>query len=333
MDLNPNPELLRLGVYCSFVQQGFARFESSPEPNLRVFNIVNSDAPIIKACTSGSLENVRSLFSSQQASPYDRLWGDRSLLDLVFLQIISVVSGQTRGSLVSQRKVSGLKAIFEELVKCGLDPGLPRTNKNDTYGPSPLAALAILASSASAYSLELVNLGRTIIKNSIHDPILGAHIEYLSWDVQVAKIQTPFYTLLQTKEDWPIAWRSTDELRDLYLTRIREGSEHCIDRTMCYDSDPHFRDYILSDVLDVDAKLSCFSRLCLWGPGGILEARLAQILMSYLGSRLGLRNLPLTFHDLLREFRQKRKLALMRSILSAIGLGREEISELFEAEL
>lgn len=95
VELNPHPDLVRFGVYLSFVQQGFASFPCHPQPNLRIFNVVGLDAPIVHACCTGDLPAVRMLFATRQASPFDRVFGDRSLLNLVLNKFLASVRART----------------------------------------------------------------------------------------------------------------------------------------------------------------------------------------------------------------------------------------------
>jgi hypothetical protein len=218
IELNPNPELLRIGVYCSIVQQGFAAFDLPPEPKLRVFNVVDTNAMIVKACTAGDLLTVRSLFASGRALPFDRIWGDRSLLDLILMQVISTASS-TLPPVNSRQRLQGLVATYAELVNCGLDPGTPRTN-NDIYGLSPLSALANLRVTSTEHFCYIISLARVILAGSIHDPLLGAYVEKIIWREQVVKIKTPLYELLKTQEEWPISWPSADEVVHRYCSDI-----------------------------------------------------------------------------------------------------------------
>jgi hypothetical protein len=158
---------------------------------------------IVKACTAGDLFTVRNLFASGRASPFDRIWGDRSLLDLILMQVISTASS-TLPPINSHQRLQGLVATYAELVNCGLDPGTPRTN-NDMYGLSPLSALANLRVTSTEHFSYIISLARIILAGSIHDPLLGAYVEEIVWREQVAKFKTPLYQLLKTQEEWPIS--------------------------------------------------------------------------------------------------------------------------------
>jgi hypothetical protein len=231
-------------VYCSFIQQGFARFESNPEPKLRVFNIVDPTAPIVRACCAADLSSVRSLFASGLASPFDRIWGDRSLLDLLLVRIISTTNTREQDR-VSSEYLSGLVAIFDLLVQNGLDPGIPRAN-DDRYGDSPLGAIAMLSETTlsentlsetmgSEEYFLLTNLARTVIKNSIHQPISETDLVKLVWREKFRSSYMPLFDLLCGQEEWPIPWPADDDLREVSRHEIREKLSYFYPEHFIYD--------------------------------------------------------------------------------------------------
>ncbi|TGO16315.1 hypothetical protein BTUL_0029g00040 [Botrytis tulipae] len=226
VDLFPNPELLQLGIYCSIVEQGFAISSFTPEPALRVYNIIDSNAPIVNACISGNLAEVRELFINGHASPYDRLWAERSLLDLTLRQIIEIFKHR---SIPPQRGIEGLLSVFEELVHHGLDPGVPRI-KEDTAGQSPLMTIATLSPTSKSDTESLLHLARIIIKNSTHAPLQEHGLETLDWQVQIDGSKRPVYDLLKTQELWPLAWPSADEVWSSYRTHLTRCIKRAADR-------------------------------------------------------------------------------------------------------
>ncbi|KAF7938748.1 uncharacterized protein EAE98_001086 [Botrytis deweyae] len=181
VDLFANPELLQLGICCSIVEQGFAISSFAPEPALRVYNIIDSNAPIVNACISGNLAEVRELFLNGHASPYDRLWAERSLLELTLRQIIEAFKYR---SIPPQCGIEGLLSVFEELVHHGLDPGVPRI-KEERADRSPLMTIATLSPTSKSDTESLLHLARIIIKNSTHAPIPEHGLENLDWQVQI----------------------------------------------------------------------------------------------------------------------------------------------------
>jgi hypothetical protein len=346
VELNPNPELLRVGVYCSIVQQGFAAFDSPPEPKLRVFNVVDTDAMIVKACTAGDLFTVRSLFASGRASPFDRIWGDRSLLDLILMQVISTASSQLPPASSHQR-LHGLVATYSELVRCGLDPGIPRTNI-DIYGMSPLSALATLRVVSPEHSCYIINLARVILANSIHDPLLGADVEQLVWKEQVAMLKTPLYELLRTQEEWPISWPSVDQVVSYSCSRLSTSFDRDVEYDpfggrrysleilkwiefgeLCYIKDPSTFRQLLQVCKNVRQSLAILDRIVFLyedqhRPGGQkldkesidrLGGMLRESLISCLENGLDISNPPPRFLHILKDVRQMDVIQMIGSAL------------------
>ncbi|KAF7942064.1 hypothetical protein BELL_0026g00300 [Botrytis elliptica] len=245
VDLFANPELLQLGICCSIVEQGFAISSFAPEPALRVYNIIDSNAPIVNACISGNLAEVRELFLNGHASPYDRLWAERSLLELTLRQIIEAFKYR---SIPPQCGIEGLLSVFEELVHHGLDPGVPRI-KEERADRSPLMTIATLSPTSKSDTESLLHLARIIIKNSTHAPIPEHGLENLDWQVQIDGFQRPVYDLLKTQEMWPLAWPSADEVWSWYYTRLTR----CIKRATDHEcnisqSCPGIFNYLHDDV-------------------------------------------------------------------------------------
>ncbi|KAG0650784.1 hypothetical protein D0Z07_2212 [Hyphodiscus hymeniophilus] len=224
LQLNPSPGLLRMGVYGSFVEQGFATFNPSPEFNLKTFTVIDTDSPIVQACCLGNLAEVQGLFAAKQASPFDRVWGERSLLDLVLLQAISAASSQSEASTLLVR-MTQLVDVYDYLVSQGLDPGIPRSNK-DPYGPSPLSALALLAirmNGVEKHGQCSIRLARIILKHSIHDPFEDADFRRVVWLRETSVAEQPLLVLFQTQEEWPVKLPDLDTTGDSYCARISDS--------------------------------------------------------------------------------------------------------------
>ncbi|KAF5871682.1 uncharacterized protein Bfra_008706 [Botrytis fragariae] len=243
VDLFPNPELLQLGIYCSIVEQGFAVSSFTPEPALRVYNIIDSHAPIVNACISGNLAEVRELFINGHSSPCNRLWAERSLLELTLCQVIGIFKYR---SIPPQRGIEGLLSVFEELLHHGLDPGVPRI-KEDRADQSPLMTIATLSPTSKSDVEFLLRLGRIIIKHSTHAPLQENGLENLDWQVHLDGFRRPVYDLLKTQEVWPLAWPTADEVLSWYYTRL----------TRCIKSD---RPRIMNE-LNLDEKILLFQDL------------------------------------------------------------------------
>jgi len=237
--LNPHPEFLRMGVWCSFIQQGFATFQPPPEPKLRVFNVIESSADIVKACIAGDLPRARWLFQTGLASPFDRVWGEIPLLDFIMVRIISTVKTKIKDR-ISPQHLPKLVAIFRELVGHGLDPGIPRSNI-DKFGRSPLAPLASLASDYPQDSECLVDLARVIVKYSSQDPFSDLDLDEFAWRGKFAGIQIPIYSFLSGQEEWLVTWAADDKLRQQFDNAIFEAF---ITKTYGLTSDNYFGEYV-----------------------------------------------------------------------------------------
>jgi hypothetical protein len=219
--LNPHPEFLRMGVWCSFIQQGFTTFQPPPEPKLRVFNVIEPSAEIVKACIAGDLPRARWLFAAGLASPFDRVWGEIPLLEFIMIRIISTVKTKIKDR-ISPHHLPKLIAIFRELVGHGLDPGIPSSNI-DMFGRSPLAPLAPLASDYPQDSECLVDLARVIVKYSTQDPFSDLNLDEFVWRGKFAGIQIPIYSFLSRQEDWQVTWAADDKLRQKFDNAIFEA--------------------------------------------------------------------------------------------------------------
>jgi len=365
LELSPNPDLLRLGVYLSFIQQGFAEFQAYPEHNLRVFNIINSDAPIVAACCSGDLPGIRELFASRKASPFDRVWGDRSLLDLVlnkFFMSARVPNISTEHEAFLNRLIS----VFSELVQYGLDPGQQRKN-DDLFGSCPLVALASLQNYAKKDTTQVSDFARIVLSRSTQDPLASYSFspatvnsfDRLAFRVELAGVDIPLYTLLQTQDEWPIQWTPVVQLRSKYCCKVQEDLPNIFALTssfhaplydiLCYDPDPFTTYRVLNSCRSLRDKLVIFSSLCqlmrkcdcssieyqsdISSFREKLEWKFTLCLQSCQSSGLDFQNPPYAFHNELRHFRIADSLHIINRALSNFGLARELVDDLLEAEL
>ncbi|EPE37155.1 hypothetical protein GLAREA_09318 [Glarea lozoyensis ATCC 20868] len=313
---------------------------------------------IVKACTAGDLLTVQSLFASGQASPCDRIWGDRSLLDLIQMQVTSTISSYT--SETSHQRLPGLVATYAELVRCGLDPGVPRANI-DIYERSPLSALSNLQIMSPADAHYIVLLARVMITSSIQDPLLGADIEKLVWQEKIAGRKMPLYELLRTQEEWPISWPSDDEVLIARCSKLH--------RAYAYHSDVGPEIYAEFYALEYDqiccmvnpAPFRFLLQICQhWNealtilatieqffesndiPGrqkldedrnDRLSGRIRDCLNSCLEHGLDLNNPPVGLYSVLKRFRIDGKVNIIDSAMLSLGIPRELATDLLEAEL
>jgi hypothetical protein len=122
--LDPAPETdlsSRFRLFCISNFDGTPRYEPRFDPALRVSNRVRYNDPIVTACRNGDLDNVRMLFASGNASPYDCCEADKniSLLDIVFKQLMLNLDAPA----ASSKDMAKLCILFKYLVDLGLDPG------------------------------------------------------------------------------------------------------------------------------------------------------------------------------------------------------------------
>jgi hypothetical protein len=64
------------------------------DKKLRLYNVVQKDSPIVQACNEGDLIKMETLFATGEASPFDRLDGEMSLLGVVLSKVTVLPMGQ-----------------------------------------------------------------------------------------------------------------------------------------------------------------------------------------------------------------------------------------------
>jgi hypothetical protein len=84
------PCLLRIGLFCSLIWNKMSQNRSGFDMKLRVYNSVDEASLIIHACRNANLEQVQKLFTGGKASPFDRLRGKQSLLDIILEEMVLV---------------------------------------------------------------------------------------------------------------------------------------------------------------------------------------------------------------------------------------------------
>lgn len=352
IELFPNPDFLYLGVYSSFLQQGFATFPFSIEPKLRVYHVVDSSAPIIRACANGDLQTVRTLFKDGDASPFDRMWRETSLLDLVLFRIVLSATGG-----LPNVQIPKLLALFKELVSHGLDPGLVRKLDSETSGERlPFFVVSNLIEECSSnVTPYLLDLGRTILKTSVQDPLLDSNHFQASDQTEPTWIPVDMVPILLTQEDWPIALKepSTDSIASSIETGEALLSYGVYQETIIFSfrdsidyQDPEgelllsiLQDISLNEKLQVIGftelikVIDCFTGLSEDDiTDSIRESRLFVGIECCIESGMNILEPPPQFYAIIRKFSAFNKQHILRSVLIDLGLDEGEIDDLFEAD-
>jgi hypothetical protein len=329
VELFPNPEFLYVGVYCSFVLQGFATFPARIEPNLRVYHIVDSSAPIIRACANGDVQTVQKLFVNEEASPFDRMWRDTSLLDLVMFRIVLSAKGG-----LPRAQMPKLLDLFKELVDYGLDPGMVRRIDNMTSdGRLPLFTLSGLINDCPVdLQPYLIELGRTIITKSVHDPLFDSD-EDMSLTYRDPIEAPPQILAILLTQEWPITLEEISEnsIR-LYFKdgqRIQNNGTYQGSRIFWFSSFRVTRGidglrFTLEGCSTLDEKLNILANIRLTrvfnGYTGlpadekndiVLENWILLCLTYCIASGFDPREPPLRFYPIIEKFRKRSKLYLL----------------------
>jgi hypothetical protein len=82
------PCKLRIGLFCEIIWRKISDSRPEFDMNLRVYNNVDKTAPLIQACKAANIQEVQRLFSEGKASPFDRLRGKQSLLDVILERMV-----------------------------------------------------------------------------------------------------------------------------------------------------------------------------------------------------------------------------------------------------
>jgi hypothetical protein len=361
VELFPNPEFIYMGVYCSFVQQGFATFPEKIEPNLRIYNVVDSSAPIIRACSNGDLQTFQSLFANGEASPFDRMWRDTSLLDLVMFRIVLCATGGIPKTLLPK-----LMTLFKELVGLGLDPGsVKKIDYFSTNGPVPLVLLWKLLLMSHEHSEDvqrhLIELGRIIINKSVQDPLLYSDNTYsMTQSTSIPPVVPEILSILLTQENWPIYIEpaSIDSIvsciatgEHLHSYIAYEGSR-IFTVCLCVHGEDPDNEMLLSTL----ETLSLYEKIQIMGHidlrpvtnfGGLIRLspeepeeentdhivdRLFLCMESCIKSGMDPHEPPFQVYKIAQKFLVNNKRDLLWSVLLDVGLEEDEIDDFFEAD-
>ncbi|KAN0121801.1 hypothetical protein V8E51_000127 [Hyaloscypha variabilis] len=327
------PCLLRLGLFCSIIWNKMPENRSGFDVKLRVYNTVDESSAIIQACREANLEEVQKLFATAKASPFDRLQGKQSLLDIILEEMVLVP--MRRNPEFAWRKLENLYLIFRSIICHGLDPGQLGNYQSSKFCGSPLPFLTQFYLYAPPKFLPvLLNITRTIIEHSIQDPFATAdfteQLRFLQW----AKTRTPrpVFQFLVNQEHWQPEWEIKEKLtpflqgqkpEDLrpydvgcFRTWLRVGADRReVLMAVCESSK------VLSDAVLLDGL-----------PDEVADQLRYQHLVACLDYGLDFQD----DHDgpsLLTIFREAGKLYQIRAALWYFHWNNDDIDELFEADL
>jgi hypothetical protein len=181
---------LRIGLFCSLIWNKMPQNRSGFDMKLRVYNSVGEASPIVQACRDANLEQVQKLFTAGKASPFDRLRGKQSLLDIILEEMVLIPMRQEPEFAL--RKLEKLYVLFKMIISRGLDPGQLRSQQDNRFSGSPLSFLALFCFYTPPEFIPVIlNTTRTIIEHSIQDPFSTADFTELLRFLQSAPTRTP----------------------------------------------------------------------------------------------------------------------------------------------
>jgi len=208
------PCTLRIGLFCSIIWNKMPENRSGFDVKLRVYNSVDETSEIIQACRTGNMEWVQKLFTAKEASPFDRLGGNQTLLDIILEEMILVPMEQDPEYAL--KKMENLYLMFKMIVSHGLDPGQPWSHLDSKSFSSPLPFLAQFCffTPPDVFPV-LLNTTRTIIEHSIQDPFSTADFTEVLRFLQCATTRTPHTVtqLILNQEHWQPEWEIKENLR------------------------------------------------------------------------------------------------------------------------
>jgi len=207
------PCLLRVGLFCSIVWNKIPENRSAFDLKLRVYNSVDEASPIIQACREANLEQVQKLLTSGEASPFDRLRGKQSLLDIILEEMVLVPMRQKPDFAL--RKLEKLYFLFKTITNQGLDPDQLWSYQDNKSCGSPLPFLALFCFyTPPAFLPVMLNTTRTIIEHSVQDPFSTADFTELLRFLQNATKRTPLPVsqLILHQDHWQPEWEIKEKL-------------------------------------------------------------------------------------------------------------------------
>jgi hypothetical protein len=203
---------------------------SALEMRLSTYHIIPENSPVLHAIQDLDVDEVRRLFTTGLASPYDHIYGlcsHDSLLHHALLQLDKTGSKPKDGNEAEDISVvtKGQRAreLIEYLVSC--TPGKLRITPWACYTPG-----SFHAAHYPVVDFERARVLRLILQNCCEDPFAGSDVDFLQFRMSAYDAENPVSQALMTQDDWPLEWNS-HFLEDFPMTYIEN------DRQML--KDPH----------------------------------------------------------------------------------------------
>lgn len=326
------PCMLRIGLFCAIIWRRNGDDGPGFNMNLRVYNKVDKTAPIIQACKSADIQEVKRLFSKGQASPFDRLEGKQSLLDIILERMVLLPMRQD--PKIALKKLKDLFDLFKMMVGHGLDPGQLWSHR-DKSSPGPLPFLAMFPFFSSPEFVPTIhNTARIIIENSIQDPFSTADFTELLRFLQSASAWEPLPVtqLVLHQEHWQPEWEIKETVAPYQSDKkpmqlgprdaqcLRTWLEHAVDQREAVMA-LRYSSHLLANVIRY---------------GGLREDIGEQFYYHHICVAL---KFGIDFQDdsdgpsLLATLRECGKLYQLRTALRNLLWEEDDINDLFETEL
>jgi hypothetical protein len=325
-----SPCFIGFGIYCTVVRQAMGSAKPGLDMKMRLYNVVRKTSSIIQACEEGNIGKMQTLFATGQASPFDRLDGNMSLLDLVLLKMTALPMRKEPSK--SLRAMKNFCQMFSILVELGLDPG-----QLWTYSKSNMAPLQYLTAFSYYASPEstpfLLDIARNIIQHSVQDPYNQADFtEVLRFQKYIlGNRRSPIATLVMNPEHWDVNMRFTD--------RVYQSSK-LQDKNPCFNT--FFRAW-LDNSVDPNEAVETLTSIhfkvrdivCNSTVKGVAEAH-DQHAYKHVIACLEAGIDPLLEsggYSLVSCLRQSDQLHVLRSALEHLKWTKDQIYDLFEVDL
>lgn len=332
LDVVITPCMLRIGLFCAIIWRRLSHNRPGFDMKLRVYNNVNKTAPIIQACESANIQEVQKLFSEGQASPFDRLGGKQSLLDIILERM--VLLPMRKDPETALKKLRDLYDLFKMMVSHGLDPGQLWSHRDkSSAGPLPFLGHFPFFCSPE-FVPTILDTARIIIEHSIQDPYSTADFTEILRFLRSASARrpNPVSQLVLHQEHWQVEPQIKETLT-AYQRDQKPGK--------LGPRDAHFlRTWLEHGVDQREAVMAMRYASCLMADsvryGGLREDIADQLYCHHLSLVL---EFGINIQDdrdgpsVLATLREAGKLYQLRTMLRYLKWEEDDITELFETDL
>lgn len=316
------PSFIRYGIYCSIARQTMGSAQPGADMKLRIYNVVQKSSSIVQACDEGDMAKMQMLFATGQASPFDRLDGEMSLLDLILLKVTVLRMRQEPSKALQM--MENLCQMFEFLIEQGLDPGQLWAYAKS--GIAPLPFLSVFSTFIpSQFSPLLLRLVRAIIRHSTQDPYYQADFTgiFSYWKSVFPNMPLgPVVDMVMNQEHWHID--------------MRHNSAPLVPLDILGLSIKPWFGYSLDPKEAIAALTSYFLKIqriiCTKAAGRAYDKFLCKYLIMCIEAGLD-PLLPGDHHSLVSCLRYGNRLHVLRFALERLKWSEDEICDLFEADL